>query len=74
MLYSKVKDWDSACIVAAEIPFGTEQKCEGTEAETFLAGWCNAADMIEDKELDENDTAEVLRYVFAEFNNMGYKA
>lgn len=73
MDYSKIKTWDDACIAAAELPHGTDQDCQGTEAETFLAGWCNAADMIDDKELDENNDAEILRFVFAEFDNMGYK-
>jgi len=73
MNYSKIKNWDDACDAAGSLPYGTEEKCEGTRAETFLAGWVNAADMIEDKELKEDDDASILRFVFAEFDNMGYK-
>lgn len=70
--YSAIKNWDDACNAASEL-YPTEESCGGTEAETFMAGWTNAADMIDDKELDANDDAEILRFVFAEFDNMGYK-
>jgi len=71
--YSSVIDWDSACNVAAELPHGTEEKCEGSKDETFLAGWVNTADMIDAGEVDPNNDKQVLGFVFAEFDNMGYK-
>lgn len=69
--YSAVNNWDDACLV--DVPFGTSEDCEGNEIETFLAGWCNACTMIDDGELDPADDREVLRFVFSEFDNMGYK-
>lgn len=71
--YSTIKNWNEACSLSASLPFGTEQNCEGTRAETFLAGWVNAADMIQDNELDADNDELVLQFIFAEFDNMGYK-
>jgi len=71
MDFSKVKNWDDACNV--NIPYSTSQNSAGNELETFLAGWVNAADMIDEGTLDKNDDTEVLRCVFSEFDNMGYK-
>lgn len=69
--YSDVQDWGDACTLASVL-YGCEELCDGTPAESFTAGWVNAADMIDAGQLDQNDDAEVLRFVFAEFDNMGY--
>ena len=72
MDYSRVHSWNTACQVRAELPLDTIPNCEGNPAESFAAGWHNAADMIDNDELDSSDNATVLRYVFHEFDNMGH--
>jgi hypothetical protein len=69
--YSDVHDWDDACTMASVL-YGCDERCDGTPAESFAAGWVNAADMIDAGELDRDDASEVLRFVFSEFDNMGY--
>ena len=71
--FSKVVDWESAGNLISELPHDTKQNSEGNEAETYLAGWVNAADMIEEGTLEAEKIEDVLRCVFSEFDNMGYK-
>ena len=71
MNMNDITNWDEACSYCAEeLPLGTKQDSEGTVEECFLSGWVNAADMIDDGELDWTDDAEVLRFVFSEVRNM----
>lgn len=64
------KDWHDCCDISAGISNLVNQNCEGTLGECFLAGWTNAADMIEDGQLDQEDWNEVKRFVFSETSNM----
>ena len=61
-----IKNWDDACQLANS----NGQDCEGTPQECFNAGWVNAADMIDDGELDATDDKEVIRIVLHELNNI----
>ncbi len=59
MIFEQIKNWDEACLLANS----DGQNCEGTRQERFNSGWANAADMIDDGELDPNDDKEVIRIV-----------
>jgi hypothetical protein len=43
---AEIGNWGDACCLAADL-YGTAADCEGTLAECYIAGWVNAADMIE---------------------------
>jgi len=47
------------------------QNCEGTPAESLMAGWVNAMDMQDARKGAMSDD-EFVRVCFSEFCNMGY--
>jgi len=67
--FRKILTFTDACTLASEL-YGTMANSEGTPEECFLAGWENAADMIENGSLDGNDRMAVLTILFSEVNNM----
>lgn len=58
-----LRDWADACTLANDL-YGTEDKCAGCLGESFMAGWTNAADSIDEGMLDREDWQAVSDYVF----------
>lgn len=58
-----IRDWGDACSLANDL-YGTEDNCEGTLAECFMAGWTNAADSIDEGIVDGADWPAVREFVF----------
>ena len=71
-IFTTVTNWESSCMIDDDLTL-VQQDCEGTELETYHAGWANAGDMIEEGSLDINDDERVVQVVFSEFDNMGYE-
>lgn len=70
-LLRKLASWGDCCELAAELHRqNVADKCDGTLAECFVAGWSNAATMIGDKQLDQNNWQSVRYYVFFDVANM----
>jgi len=65
---TSLRCWGGCCVLASDL-YGTEDRCDGSRAERFIAGWTNAADMIEVDELDERDWEAVKTVVLSEVLN-----
>lgn len=68
---------DDCCALAVDL-YGTEEKCEGTIAERFIAGWVNAMDMVDENHSDviingEVNDANFVRYSLSEVENCGWE-
>lgn len=67
-----LKTSGDCCQLAADLPHEIEQNCEGTPAETFIAGWVNAQDCIDEGSIAYGDDEEYLRVCLHEYRDMGH--